>query len=138
MGQYDVPAALDYITRVTGFQKVAYIGHSQGTTQMFTGLADYEETYYADKLSVFIALGPVTMVPNTEIAQLHTAVDHYDAIENVVNLFGVDSLLTGGLGSKKEDGHYVTICTRFEWLCKASSSLTSKSDEISMTTHDDP
>lgn len=32
MGDYDIPAALDYVSSVTGFQKSAYIGHSQGTT----------------------------------------------------------------------------------------------------------
>ena len=28
MGKYDIPASLDYITKLTGHQKVAYIGHS--------------------------------------------------------------------------------------------------------------
>jgi len=28
MGRYDVPAALDYITETTGYEKIAYIGYS--------------------------------------------------------------------------------------------------------------
>jgi len=32
MGEYDIPAVIDYIQYGTGGQKVAYIGHSQGTT----------------------------------------------------------------------------------------------------------
>ena len=32
MGQYDLPAVFDYIAEVTGEEKIAYIGHSQGTT----------------------------------------------------------------------------------------------------------
>lgn len=32
MGKYDVPAVIDYIQSQTGGQKVAYAGHSQGTT----------------------------------------------------------------------------------------------------------
>ena len=64
MGLYDIPASLDYITTLTGHAKVAYIGHSQGTTQMFYGLAE-NEAYYKDKLSIFVALAPVTMLPNT-------------------------------------------------------------------------
>lgn len=32
MGMYDIPASLDYITELTNYPKVAYIGHSQGTT----------------------------------------------------------------------------------------------------------
>lgn len=43
MGKYDVPANIDYIINETGFSKVAYVGHSQGTTQMFAALADNED-----------------------------------------------------------------------------------------------
>lgn len=32
MGTGDLPAVLDYITNLTGQEKVAYVGHSQGTT----------------------------------------------------------------------------------------------------------
>jgi len=49
---------------LTGHEKTAYIGHSQGTTQMYVGLADMED-YYKDKVSVFVALAPVTQIPNT-------------------------------------------------------------------------
>ena len=39
MGEGDDPAIIDYITATTGTDKAAYIAHSQGTTQMFYGLA---------------------------------------------------------------------------------------------------
>lgn len=35
MGQYDVPAFLDFVLNKTGVQKLTYIGHSQGTTQFW-------------------------------------------------------------------------------------------------------
>lgn len=28
MGQYDLPAELDYVSAYTGYEKIAYIGHS--------------------------------------------------------------------------------------------------------------
>jgi hypothetical protein len=28
MGEYDLPATLDYITQTTGYEKIAYIGYS--------------------------------------------------------------------------------------------------------------
>jgi gastric triacylglycerol lipase len=31
MGTYDLPAELDFVSQYTGFEKIAYIGHSQGT-----------------------------------------------------------------------------------------------------------
>jgi len=61
MGTYDIPANLDYITELTGVEKVSYIGHSQGTTQMFFGLSEFED-YYASKVNLFVALGPVTVI----------------------------------------------------------------------------
>lgn len=49
-GKYDTPAMIDYIQSLTGHEKVSYIGHSQGTTQMFSALADKQ----TDKQSVLI------------------------------------------------------------------------------------
>ena len=39
MGQYDIPAEIDKILEETGQDKISYIGHSQGTAQMFTALS---------------------------------------------------------------------------------------------------
>lgn len=92
MGQYDIPATLDHITSITGHQKVAYIGHSQGTTQMFYGLANYE-SYYKNKLSIFIALAPVTMLPNTDAEIFKLSADMYDLIDDQLNLLNIHSVL---------------------------------------------
>jgi lysosomal acid lipase/cholesteryl ester hydrolase len=35
MGEYDVKANVEFICNLTGHQKVNYMGHSQGTAQMF-------------------------------------------------------------------------------------------------------
>lgn len=59
MGDYDLPSMLEYIEDYTGQKKVGYIGHSQGTAQMFYALATNQD-YFKDRLSVFVALGPVT------------------------------------------------------------------------------
>ena len=61
MGTYDLPAELDFVAMTTGVDKIAYIGHSQGTAQMYFGLAELED-YYATRVSVFIALGSVTLL----------------------------------------------------------------------------
>lgn len=58
MGEHDLPAVITYIRKVTAQQKIAYIGHSQGTSEMYYALATNED-FFADKISVFIALGPV-------------------------------------------------------------------------------
>ena len=64
MGNYDLPAVIDMIQEKTQGQKVAYVGHSQGTTQMFSGLSE-NEAYFKDKIPLFVALGPVSKISNT-------------------------------------------------------------------------
>lgn len=119
MGLYDIPATLDHITDVTGQEKIAYIGHSQGTTQMFVGLADMED-YYAQKLSLFVALAPVSMIPNTEVKLLKDAAYFYDVLDNAFSLFGIHSLLnntwlTSSIGRD--------FCKYLNWFCLDLESL---------------
>jgi pimeloyl-ACP methyl ester carboxylesterase len=38
MGIYDLPAMIDYVRDQSKQEKVSYIGHSQGTTEMFLAL----------------------------------------------------------------------------------------------------
>ena len=59
MGEYDIPAFLKFVHQKTG-QKIAYIGHSQGTTQMFAALSDPKvRPKVAPLLTTFYALAPV-------------------------------------------------------------------------------
>lgn len=40
MGRYDITAAVDYVLGQTKAEKLTYMGHSQGTTQMFLSLTE--------------------------------------------------------------------------------------------------
>jgi len=63
MGDYDQPAYVEYIKKLTGVAQIhAYIGHSQGTTQMFTKLS--KDPSFGDNFKHFVALSPVTYVAN--------------------------------------------------------------------------
>lgn len=44
---------------ITGYEKISYVGHSQGTTQMFSALAEGHGNL-SSKLSLFVAICPVT------------------------------------------------------------------------------
>jgi pimeloyl-ACP methyl ester carboxylesterase len=59
MGKYDAPAFIEYALSYTGQDKATFIGHSQGSTQMFYALSAHPE-YWENKLNLFIALAPVT------------------------------------------------------------------------------
>ncbi|KAJ3014554.1 cholesterol esterase [Thoreauomyces humboldtii] len=56
MAKFDVPAVVEYVREVTGWSKVAYLGYSQGTAQMFMSLSLSEEMN--EKIAVFVALAP--------------------------------------------------------------------------------
>ena len=81
MGEFDIPATFDYITETTGYEKIAYIGYSQGTTQLFYGLTILPE-YYRAKLSVFVALAPVTRISHSPTTLLKVTNVFYEFIDS--------------------------------------------------------
>ena len=61
IGQYDLPTTISFIKEKTGAGKVAYVGYSQGTIQMFYGMTTQPE-YFQDNISVFVALAPCALI----------------------------------------------------------------------------
>jgi len=53
---------------------------------MYYGLSEMQ-SYFESKVSVFVALGPVTKIPNTGAAALQWACHFYDTLDDAVNLF---------------------------------------------------
>jgi gastric triacylglycerol lipase len=70
MGDLDITTEIDYVLKITGQEKVAYIGHSQGTSQMYYGLS-HNEQFFLDRVSVFIALGPVMQLTHCKSSLIH-------------------------------------------------------------------
>ncbi|XP_004524789.1 lipase 1 [Ceratitis capitata] len=62
IGYYDLPASIDFVLKKTGFDKLAYIGHSQGTTTFFV-MSSMRPEYNA-KVTVMSALAPVSYMKN--------------------------------------------------------------------------
>ena len=58
MAEKDLPTFIDHILEATGSEKISYVGHSEGTTQMFLG-ASLQPDYFKEKINLFIALAPV-------------------------------------------------------------------------------
>ena len=57
MGDYDLPAMINYVLQVTGQKQLFYVGHSQGTLIAFNGFSDNPEL--GKKIIAFFALAPV-------------------------------------------------------------------------------
>ncbi|CDW78774.1 ab-hydrolase associated lipase region family protein [Stylonychia lemnae] len=93
MGDLDLPAVIDYILQVTKQQKLAYMGHSQGTSQMYYALAE-NENYFADKVSVFIALGPVIRLDHapSKVFQFVSSNENRKLLIDTCNNLGINSI----------------------------------------------
>lgn len=60
MARYDVPAMIDCVLRVTSQRNLAWVAHSQGTTQFLIAASDAKlQRILASRVSVFVALSPV-------------------------------------------------------------------------------
>mmetsp|Transcript_6174 Transcript_6174/g.23339 ORF Transcript_6174/g.23339 Transcript_6174/m.23339 type:complete len:573 (-) Transcript_6174:1688-3406(-) len=60
MGTIDLPLQIQHALRVSRASKLTYVGHSQGTTQLFVGLS--QVPYLSEAINVFIGLDPVVTV----------------------------------------------------------------------------
>ena len=60
MGKYDLPAMIDKVKKHSGFEKIHYIGYSQGAAQMLSALS-HKEYGLQDSILKFIALSPCVM-----------------------------------------------------------------------------
>ena len=77
-GIYDGPANIKKIVEVTGYEKVAFIGFSLGTMQMFYALTKDEDNFFKDHVSVFIALAPCTRLTNSNLGYISMSQTVYD------------------------------------------------------------
>jgi len=64
MGKYDLPAQIDYVLSTTGVKTLSYIAHSQGTSQMFSALAEGHGDL-DKKVNLFVALAPIVFMGKT-------------------------------------------------------------------------
>ena len=60
---HDLPTMIQYIQDATGYHKIDYIGHSQGTTQFFA-LSTVRTNWVNDNINSFVGLGPAVTVRN--------------------------------------------------------------------------
>lgn len=69
LGQHDVPAIVDKITSESGRKKITWIGHSQGTSQMFSALSAHKNKI-ADKINLFVAFAPIARMKDLDLPAL--------------------------------------------------------------------
>lgn len=62
IGQIDLPTMIDYVLANTRFNRLHYIGHSQGTTAFFVMASERPE--YNNKILLMQALAPIAYMKN--------------------------------------------------------------------------
>lgn len=72
IGVIDLPTMIDYVLEQTKYEKLHYIGHSQGTTSFFVMASERPE--YNDKILSMQALAPVAYMSNLRSPLVRAAV----------------------------------------------------------------
>jgi len=110
MAEYDLPAAFEYIATATG-QSINYVGHSQGTTQMFAALSQ-QDPIVLKYLKTFCALGPVTYV-NHQTSNLLSLISN-SSLPTLLQEFDIEDFLPPSWASTRFAS---VFCTVFDGVC---------------------
>lgn len=118
MGEFDVKANIGYILAFTGQQKLVYVGHSQGTSQMFAALGDPKTAPFINaKVSKFIALAPVVFLPNIT-SKFFLALQKDNALIAGAEIFGIEEWLPGACSTTSAQTEFeVFVCTKDPTFC---------------------
>lgn len=91
MAKYDQPALFKFVLERTGAKNVTYVGHSQGTTQMFCALAE-NFAFFKERVNLFIALAPVVRVDSCSSGIIKKMKDN-DVVEKSLKKFKVFEMM---------------------------------------------
>lgn len=80
MGTKDLPAFIDKILDTTGHEKLAYVGFSMGTMQMYYALAKDESNYFKDRVAAYISLASCTKLSNASYSYISLGASLYDRV----------------------------------------------------------
>ena len=86
---------------------------------MFSALAE-NQTYFADKVPIFVALGPVTKISHTEDAIFKFAADFYDLLSDTCSVLGIHELLGANWFTS---GVSTLFCSHIPELCELIAML---------------
>jgi len=82
MAKYDAPAMIEYVLQANGAEKMAWVGHSEGTMQFFAG-ASLRLPAFA-RISLFVGLAPVSSIANIKSPEL-VVLAHTNFAEKLMN-----------------------------------------------------
>uniref|UniRef100_A0A1I8PSP0 Lipase n=1 Tax=Stomoxys calcitrans TaxID=35570 RepID=A0A1I8PSP0_STOCA len=85
IGVNDLPAMLDYVLKQTGYKKIGYFGHSQGTTAFWVMCAMHPK--YNEIITMMHAIAPVAFMKHLKAPLLPLAQTALEAAQNRISEF---------------------------------------------------
>ena len=137
-GLYDIPACYHKILEITAHEtiqpkKIIYLGHSQGTQQMWVALSDPTKTgektrkYLAENTDMFVSLAPIYYLNEINLPFIlnpfyNTFENHF---RNIMSTFGVYDIMTNKCqGTNNWTKALQFICTNAIFgICKGIASI---------------
>lgn len=119
MADYDVPAQVNFVLQVTNKAQLVYIGHSQGTTQLFAHLSDDQS--FGTKLALAVMLAPVGSVKH-QTSRLLRGLAHTSYL-SIMQYFGVNEQMPA-----VQNLLMYYVCRYVGWVCKGGLYLISDED----------
>ncbi|XP_026725377.1 lipase 3-like [Trichoplusia ni] len=86
IGNFDLPAFIDYILETTGQSKLHYIGHSQGGTTFL--VLNSLRPEYNEKFISFQGLAPASFMNNNNVSMFQSLAPFENVIESTAYLLG--------------------------------------------------
>uniref|UniRef100_A0A6P7FUF6 Lipase n=1 Tax=Diabrotica virgifera virgifera TaxID=50390 RepID=A0A6P7FUF6_DIAVI len=101
LGQYDQPAVIDHILKITGKKQLSYIGHSQGGGSLLAMASGRPE--YNQKIKIFVGLAPGAYMKHNRhpfLVLLKYVVDLAKDLLQFLNLYELEAVSNSELFSK--------------------------------------
>ena len=110
MGTIDVPTFIDFVLEKTELDQLSYVGHSEGTTQMFMGTSLMPD-YFKEKVNLFVALAPPVFLKNKNVPIAKYWKEIEFVLKNVVHWY--DFVYLG----KTNEILLASFCSVFKSIC---------------------
>jgi lysosomal acid lipase/cholesteryl ester hydrolase len=123
MAQGDVTANIDYILKVTGKDKLAVMGHSQGTTQMLTRMA-LHNTWWNSRVHIFVCLAGVARLEHCTSSLITTFANEPFVIDSLKKI-GINELLPANY---LQSLVFSRVCKAFPFICNFFLQIVSDED----------
>lgn len=109
----DLPIMINTVLNITKKDKLYYVGHSQGTAVMFAKAS--EDQQFAEKISGFFALAPVTTVAHIKGVMGFIGSTFVSKFGKIIDVFGAYDFLPSGFFQKLFA--YMICGTKLNPLC---------------------